>query len=68
MPDMFEYASQEGSGVPPKRAAKLVLFLASGQADALSGCFVSIDDDVAEMVQRAEKIRREGLHTLRLRK
>ena len=68
LPDMQKYVSQGGSGVPPKRAARLVVFLASGQADALSGCFISVDDDVAEMVQRAEEIRREGLHTLRLRK
>lgn len=68
LPDMHKYVSQGGSGVPPKRAARLVVFLASGQADALSGCFISVDDDVAEMVQRAEEIRREGLHTLRLRK
>jgi NAD(P)-dependent dehydrogenase (short-subunit alcohol dehydrogenase family) len=67
MPDMFIYASQEGSGVSPEHAAELVLFLASGQADALSGCFISVDDDVAEMVQRAEEIQQDGLHTLRLR-
>ena len=67
MPDMFDYASQDGSGIPPERAAELVLFLASGQADALSGCFISVDDDVVDMVQRAEQIRREGAHTLRLR-
>jgi NAD(P)-dependent dehydrogenase (short-subunit alcohol dehydrogenase family) len=67
MPDMFEYASQEGSGVPRGRAADLVVFLASGQADALSGCFISVDDDVVDMVQRAEQIRRDGSHTLRLR-
>jgi NAD(P)-dependent dehydrogenase (short-subunit alcohol dehydrogenase family) len=68
LPDMHKYVSQGGSGVPPKHAAELVVLLASGQADALSGCFVSVDDDVAEMVQRAEEIQREGLHTLRLRK
>jgi NAD(P)-dependent dehydrogenase (short-subunit alcohol dehydrogenase family) len=66
LPDMYKYVSQGGSGVPPKRAAELVLFLASGQADALSGCFIGVDDDVAEMVRRAEEIQRDGLHTLRL--
>jgi NAD(P)-dependent dehydrogenase (short-subunit alcohol dehydrogenase family) len=67
MPDMAEYASQEESGIPPERAAELVLFLASGQADALSGCFISVDDDVVDMVQHAEQIRHKGSHTLRLR-
>jgi NAD(P)-dependent dehydrogenase (short-subunit alcohol dehydrogenase family) len=68
LPDLYNYVSQGGSGAPPERAAELVVLLASGQADALSGCFFSVDDDLAEMVQRAEEIRREGLHALRLRK
>jgi len=46
---------------------ELVLFLASVQADALSGCFIRVDDDAAEMVRRAKDIRQDGLHTLRLR-
>jgi NAD(P)-dependent dehydrogenase (short-subunit alcohol dehydrogenase family) len=53
--------------IPPQRAAELVLFLASGRADALSGCFISVHDDVAEMARRADEIQRDGLHTLRLR-
>jgi NAD(P)-dependent dehydrogenase (short-subunit alcohol dehydrogenase family) len=65
--DIYNHVSQGGGGIPSKGAAELVLFLASGQADALSGCFISVDDDVAEMVQRAEEIRRDELHTLRLR-
>jgi NAD(P)-dependent dehydrogenase (short-subunit alcohol dehydrogenase family) len=52
---------------PPERAANLVLFLASGKADALSGCFINVLDDVAEMVRRAKEIQREELYTLRLR-
>ena len=67
MPDMFNYASQEESGVPPERAAELVLFLALGQADELSGCFISVDDDLAEMVRRAKEIQQGELYTLRLR-
>lgn len=67
LPDLYDYVSQGGSGVIPERAAELVLFLASGQADALSGCFISVDDDVAEMVRRAKEIRQDRLHTLRLR-
>ena len=67
MPDMFNYASQEESGVPPELAAELVLFLALGQADELSGCFISVDDDLAEMVRRAKEIQQGELYTLRLR-
>ena len=68
LPDLYSYVLQGGGSVRHEHAAELVVFLASGQADALSGCFISVDDNVAEMVQRAEEIRREGLHTLRLRK
>jgi hypothetical protein len=58
---------EKGRDSPPELAAQLVLFLASGEADALSGCFISIRDDVAEMVSRAEEIQRDELYTLRLR-
>lgn len=51
----------------PERAAKLVVFLALGRADALSGRYVSVDDVVAEMVSRAEEIQAGELHALRLR-
>jgi hypothetical protein len=43
------------------------VFLASGRADALSGCFINVRDDVTEMVQRADEIREGELYTLRLR-
>jgi NAD(P)-dependent dehydrogenase (short-subunit alcohol dehydrogenase family) len=57
----------ENHSVLPERAAQLVLALASGEADALSGCFISIDDDLAGMIQRAGEIQQESLHTLRLK-
>lgn len=66
-PKIYDYCSKGGSGRPPELAAKLVLFLASGRADALSGCYISIDDDVADMASRAEEIQQDGLYTLRLR-
>lgn len=37
------------------------------RADALLGCFISLYDDVGEMVRRAEEIRQGELYTLRLR-
>ena len=66
---LFRKALTEGEPFtdnPPELAAQLVLVLASGRADALSGCFIGIGDDVAEMVSRAEEIQRDGLYTLRL--
>jgi NAD(P)-dependent dehydrogenase (short-subunit alcohol dehydrogenase family) len=57
----------DGRDVPPEHAANLVVFLASGRADALSGCYISAGDDVADMVRRAEEIQQDALYTLRLR-
>jgi hypothetical protein len=60
--DIFE----QGRDVPPEQAARLVTLLASGRADALSGRFFTVADDVLGMVKRAET---EGLgdsQTLRL--
>src|SRR5579859_1428186 len=39
-----------GQDVPPECAAELVTFLASGQANSLSGCYISVEDDVPDMV------------------
>jgi NAD(P)-dependent dehydrogenase (short-subunit alcohol dehydrogenase family) len=56
-----------GRDIAPDRAANLVAFLAVGKADALSGRFISVRDDVEEMAQRAEEIRENQLYTLRLK-
>jgi NAD(P)-dependent dehydrogenase (short-subunit alcohol dehydrogenase family) len=58
---------ERGRDIAPDRAANLVTFLASGKADALSGCFISVREDVNQMVQRADEIREGELYTLRLR-
>ena len=57
----------EGRVASPERIAQLTVLLASGRADALSGCFITVQDDVAEMVRRAEEIQRDKLYTLGLR-
>jgi NAD(P)-dependent dehydrogenase (short-subunit alcohol dehydrogenase family) len=61
-----------GSGpalVPPERAAKAVVYVASGRADALSGRFIDVTvDDVAELARRADEIRRDDLLAMRLRR
>ena len=51
----------------PQRLAELMLYLASGRADALSGCFFHPYYDPAEMMLRAEEIQRDELYKLRLR-
>lgn len=57
----------DGVDVPPTRAAVLARRLASGEADTLSGCYVSVFDDLAGMVANADEIREKELYTLRLR-
>ncbi|MGO9465186.1 MAG: SDR family NAD(P)-dependent oxidoreductase [Isosphaeraceae bacterium] len=57
---------KRGEDVPASHAADLVILLATGRADALSGRFFTIKDDVAGLI---EKARAEGLgelQTLRL--
>jgi 3-oxoacyl-[acyl-carrier protein] reductase len=53
--------------VPAEKAGELTVFLSSGRADALSGRFIHVLDDVQELVCRAEEIRQEDLYVLRLR-
>jgi NAD(P)-dependent dehydrogenase (short-subunit alcohol dehydrogenase family) len=52
---------------PAEPAGQLVVYLASGRADALSGCFISVHADVAEMASRAPEIQEVELYRLRLR-
>ena len=63
----FEQSLAAGDDVPPERAAELVVFLASGQADTLSGCYLGVNDDVENMVQRSQEIQQDALYTLRFR-
>lgn len=42
-----------GKAAAPERAARLVMLLASGRADRLSGCHLSVDDDVEALLDRA---------------
>ena len=53
--------------MPQDVVADLVLFLASGRADALSGRVFSVGEDVEEIVRRVSYVRANDLYTLRLR-
>lgn len=57
---------REGGDTPIHRSVELLLFLASGKADALSGRYIDVDDDLGTLVQQAEAIQRDNLYTLRL--
>lgn len=68
-PDVQTWMRQlfaEGNDTPMERPVDLVLLLASGKADALSGSLLSIHDDIDKLVERVEDIKRDALYTLRL--
>ena len=57
---------KEAGGVPPERAAALAVFLASEEADGLSGRLISaVWDDWESMNGRIEQIMASDLYTLR---
>jgi NAD(P)-dependent dehydrogenase (short-subunit alcohol dehydrogenase family) len=60
----FRDLFQSDRVVPPERAAQLVVRLASGEADALTGRFVSVFHDMDRLIAEAETIQRNGLYTL----
>jgi len=64
------WAPHAGSGgeVEAARAGELVAFLASGAADGLSGRFLHALDDWEELARRADKIARDDLYVMRLRR
>ena len=58
----------EGRGVDPSEAARLVVRLAAGDADALSGRHLSVHDDLDALVAGAQSIVEDDLYTLRVRR
>jgi NAD(P)-dependent dehydrogenase (short-subunit alcohol dehydrogenase family) len=56
----------EGRDAPPEDAARLVVRLARGDADALSGRFISRSDDLDALLARADEIVRHEQLVLRL--
>jgi NAD(P)-dependent dehydrogenase (short-subunit alcohol dehydrogenase family) len=54
--------------VPADQAARLVMQLARGSADALAGRFLEVSDDLDALLRRTDEVKRDGLYTLRLRK
>ncbi len=62
----FRRIFDEHIDVPPERAAELILNLASGRADALSGRTVSIYDDLEMLIASAGRIEEQNLYSLKL--
>ena len=58
----------EGHGATPESAVQLVLHLSSGEADSLSGCYVTVHDDLWAIVTQAQEVRANDLYTLQVRR
>jgi NAD(P)-dependent dehydrogenase (short-subunit alcohol dehydrogenase family) len=63
----FRKLFDQGRDVPAETAAQLVVQVASGRADALSGRFFGIADELEKLLGRLEEIKRADLYTLRIR-
>lgn len=57
-----------GHWLPPERAAEVCVWLASGKADALTGRFIDVYDDLDAMLAEAEDIKAHDRYTMRLRR
>ena len=51
---------------PPELAANLIVRLASGEADALTGRYISAKDDLDELIARADEVVSNDAYKLRL--
>ncbi len=57
-----------GRGADPDRAIKLIVDLASGRYDELTGRQLSVHDDVEELLERVDDVRDNELYVLGLQK
>ncbi len=61
--------SDDAPWTPPELAPKLVVALASGRADRLSGRYIHAEhDDIEDLIRRADEIVENDLNALRLRR
>jgi 3-oxoacyl-[acyl-carrier protein] reductase len=63
----FTEGFANGEDVSTEVAASLVVYLASGAADVLSGRNIDVSDNVAQMVARAAEIEEQDLYVMRQR-
>jgi hypothetical protein len=56
-----------GHGATPASVAELVLALASGRGDPLSGRHLSVHDDLESILSRMDQVVRDDLYLLRRR-
>jgi NAD(P)-dependent dehydrogenase (short-subunit alcohol dehydrogenase family) len=66
LPWFGKFVREDHGDVPASLSANLVVRLASGVADQLTGCMVSVTDDLDTLIAQAEQIQSRGLYMLRL--
>jgi NAD(P)-dependent dehydrogenase (short-subunit alcohol dehydrogenase family) len=64
----FRKLFDRGRDVPAEKAAQLIVQVASGRADALSGRFLGVSDDLEKLLGGLEELKRADLYTLRIRR
>lgn len=58
---------EAGRGVDPSEGADLLVRIAAGDADKISGCRLSVHDDLDALIAAAEHVRKHDLQTLRIK-
>jgi len=61
----YDQALERGK-TPIEWASQLCNFLVSGEADGLSGCFLSVNDDYRDIAKRAAEVQEADMYKLRL--
>jgi NAD(P)-dependent dehydrogenase (short-subunit alcohol dehydrogenase family) len=56
-----------GRDLPAERVAQLIVQLAHGEGDALTGRYIDAHDDLTALLARVDEIRQADLYTLRIR-
>ena len=56
----------DATDTPMERSVKLILQLATGQADVLSGRYIDVEEDLIKLLAHIDEIQSKDLYTLRL--
>jgi NAD(P)-dependent dehydrogenase (short-subunit alcohol dehydrogenase family) len=63
----FRNLFAEGADTPIEHSVDLILKLAAGEGDALSGCYIDVDDDLKVLIEERSSNPQSDTHTLRLK-
>jgi hypothetical protein len=65
---LIQKVLDDAQDVTPEVVAELVMYLASGKADRLSGRLFSVNENLDEIVRRAGEVESDNLYVLRSRR